>query len=56
MELVDELWTGAHLTLDRVEEDDGAITYTVEVLEENDEESFRRSGVPGEMITIVDAP
>jgi hypothetical protein len=43
------------IVLDRAEEDDGTITYTVEVFDEEDEKSYRRSGVPREMITMVDA-
>jgi hypothetical protein len=41
--------------LDRVEEDDGTTTYTVEVFDEEDKESYLRSGAPREMITMVDA-
>jgi hypothetical protein len=37
------------------EEDDGQITYTVRVFDEEDEESHIRSGVPREMIVMVDA-
>lgn len=35
----------ASSVLDRVEEDDGTFRYTVEVFEEDDEESCRRSNV-----------
>jgi hypothetical protein len=42
--------------LDRVQDIDDTITYTVEVFDEEDGASQTRSGVPREMITMVDAP
>jgi hypothetical protein len=38
------------------EENDGLITYTVEVFDEKDEKNYIHSGVPREMIAMVDAP
>jgi hypothetical protein len=41
--------------LNRVQDNDDTVTYTVEVFDEEDGASQTRSGVPREMIAMVDA-
>jgi hypothetical protein len=60
LESDEDLWPsyekGLTCNLLEREEDDDLITYTVEVFDEENEKSYIRSGVPREMIAMVDVP